>query len=927
MSKIFRSKNSLILPELHTIFRFCFFVFLLDASALYAQNTITVHPQFIEYSGTRHDIVTLKEIRRPRIGLVLSGGGARGVTHVGVLKVLEKYHIPVDLIVGTSIGSLVGGLYASGYSTQQLQTLVDTTNWPAVLSFADEANRTDLFVGQKQAADRNLLTIRFDGLTPVIPSALSSGQRLTTFINQLTLQGIYHPNHSFDELKIPFRAVSTDMVSGQRAVLASGNLAEALRASISIPLLYSSVKRDSMELTDGGLISNIPVEVARDMNMDIVIAVDVSSPLRTASQLNAPWEVADQIINIMAQLPNKQSLEKATIVIKPDLEGHLATDFSGLDSLIAEGASAAEAKMPALLDSIEEKQSANYFSGPSADQRSIKISDVSFQGSELPMNVQADLVSLTAHKKVTIGLIKEKVSFLYSRGNYRDTYAEIELHDSTASVKFVNIPNPEIRSIELTGDSVIAKEELLPFINQLKDKAANSDSTRAALNDILALYRDRGYSLARIQSVQLDSTQGVLRIAIDEGVIYHMMVEGTTKSRDWVIWRELPFTVGDIFTVSNAQQAIANLMATNLFDLVLIDVRYIGDKTEIVIKATEKKSELVGVGLRIDNERDVQPSVEIRDENFLGAATELGAYFGGGLRNRTYLVEFKANRIFNSYYTFDLNSFYDLKDIYTYANDPTVQSPASFNRVRVGEYRQIEDGGSFSLGSQVERLGTVTAEYRLGLNEINSLSGTGYSTDKFMLQTLKLSSTIDTQDQFPFARSGSLMNLSWETASSIGAGEIGYSKLFLSYEWFSTYLEGQTLHPKIVFGFADQTLPLSQQFYLGGEDSFYGLNEDDSRGRQIFVINVEYRAMLPVKVFWDTYFTLRYDFGSIWPEQQSISLRDLHHGVGAGIAVNTPAGKASFSVGRSFFVRRDLLSQPLSLGPVMAYFSFGYPLL
>jgi len=82
------------------------------------------------------------------------------------------------------------------------------------------------------------------------------------------------------------------------------------------------------------------------------------------------------------------------------------------------------------------------------------------------------------------------------------------------------------------------------------------------------------------------------------------------------------------------------------------------------------------------------------------------------------------------------------------------------------------------------------------------------------------------------------MNISWETASSIGAGDIGYSKLFLSYEWFSTYLEGQTLHPKIVFGFADQTLPLSQQFYLGGEDSFYGLNEDDSRGRQIFVINV-----------------------------------------------------------------------------------------
>jgi predicted acylesterase/phospholipase RssA len=165
-----------------------------------------------------------------------------------------------------------------------------------------------------------------------------------------------------------------------------------------------------MELTDGGLISNIPVEVARDMKMDIIIAVDVSSPLRTASQLNAPWEIADQIINIMAQLPNKQSLEKATIVITPDLGGHLATDFSGLDSLIAEGEGAAETKMPALLDSIQEKQSANYFSGPNVEQLSFKISAVSFQGPELPQNIKADLASLTAGEKVTIGFIKEKVS-------------------------------------------------------------------------------------------------------------------------------------------------------------------------------------------------------------------------------------------------------------------------------------------------------------------------------------------------------------------------------------------------------------------------------------------------------------------------------------------------------------------------------------
>ena len=857
---------------------------------------------------------------------MLSGGGARGVAHIGVLRALEKYHIPIDLIVGTSIGSLVGGLYAAGYSTDQLQTVIDTTNWAEVLSFADESERTNLFVGQKEAADKEMLNVRFDGLTMVIPSAFSSAQRLTTFINQLTLQGIYHPSPSFDDLEIPFRAVATDLISGKRMVLSSGPLAEALRATITVPLLYSPVNRDSMQLTDGGLISNIPVEVAQDLKMDIIIAVDISSPLRTANQLKAPWEVADQIIGIMAQLANRQSLEKATIVIKPDLGNHLASDFTNLDSLVTKGEEAMISAIPALLDSIQRKQTLENSSFTGRRESPVKISSVSFEGVPLPDSTAVNLRSLVNLKSVSVALLREKLDWIYSSGDYSDSYAKLTFHDSSAAIQFTNIGNPKIRTIEMSGNSLIALDDLTPIVQPLTGRPANANTARAALSNLLALYRDRGYPLARVRSVQFDTVSGALRLGIDEGVIAHMTVEGTTKSRDWVIWRELPFTVGDVFTVSNAQRAIANLMSTNLFDQVLIDVRYLDNNNEIVIKASEKKSEVLGVGLRVDNERDAQPSLQIRDENFLGAATELGVGFAGGLRNRDYVFDFKANRIFNSYYTFDLNAYYDLRDIYTYDNNPAVQSPTSWDRLRIGEYRQIKDGGVFSLGTQVERLGTVTAEYRLELNQINFITGRGYSTDRFTLQTLRLSSIIDTQDEYPFAKSGSLMNLSWETASSLAAGDIGYSKLFVSYEWFTTYFERHTLHPKITFGFADKTLPLSQQFSLGGEDSFYGLYEDDSRGRQIFVINLEYRALLPVKVFWDTYFRVRYDFGSIWPQQENISLRALHHGVGAGLAIDTPAGKASVSVGRSFFVRRDLLTQPLSLGPVITYLSFGYPL-
>ncbi|MDE3057037.1 MAG: patatin-like phospholipase family protein [Bacteroidota bacterium] len=929
------------------------------------RDVIIVRPPLEEYQKSSRDIIPFRKLKAPKIALVLSGGGARGIAQIGVLKVLEQHHIPIDAIIGTSMGSIIGGLYAAGYSPDQLQALVDSTKWAEILSLTDESNRKNLFVGQKQELDKNLLTIRFSGLTPIIPSSLSSGQRLTNFLNQLVLQGIYHPRNSFDALKVPFRAVATDLISGKRVVLNSGNLTEALRASISVPLLYSMVKLDSMELTDGGLLSNIPVEVAQAMNMDIIIAVDVVSPLRSASQLHAPWEVADQIINIMAQHANGESLQKATIVIQPDLSGHLAADFTDLDTMIQAGMQATEKQIPALLDSIGKKQSQTYYNGPDESQLSFKISGVHFKiegtrgNVHIPFGIEQNFDLLVLDSSVSLGAIEEKISSLYSLGDYDDAHAELTLrseHESgpqsdplegnpadetsrrtadrqIASLTVVVHPNPVLRSVRIVGNNVMPTDSLLQFFLPLENKVINVAESRAALEDILSLYRDNGYSLARVQSTDFDTLSGTLTIAVDEGIIQHMTIKGTTISRDWVIWRELPFKPGDIFTVTKAEEGIKNLMATNLFDQALIDISYVGAASQgdlqpdIVIRITERQAELARFGIRYDNERNVQPSLEFRDQNFLGTATEFGASFAGGLRNRNYLLQFRANRIFNSYFTFDLDGYYNLKDIYTYGDDPAVQSETRFNRLRTGEYRQIRYGASFSLGQQVERLGNVTAEYRVESDQIKFQSGSGYTPDQFDVEALRLHSTVDTQDRFPFPASGSLMNLEWETATSrIIGGEVGYSKIFLSYEWYSTYFGTQTIHPKITFGFGDETLPLTQQFSLGGENSFYGLYEDDRRGRQVFAVNVEYRALLPFKLLWDTYFKIRYDFGSIWPHQTDIRWRDLHHGVGTGIAVDTPIGPASISIGRSFYIRNDLLNRPLSLGPVVGYFSFGYAL-
>ena len=218
-----------------------------------------------------------------------------------------------------------------------------------MLSLSEEIKRTDLFIDQKLVDDRSFIAVRFEGLAPVLPSAFASGQRLTDFLSDKMLQALYHPFPDFDHLKIPFRAVATDLVSGRRVVMRDGSLAEALRASATVPLLFTPIERDGMRLVDGGLVANVPVDVARSADCDIVIAVNTTSGLRTADEMKAPWQTADQIMGIMMERVNERDLGSADYVVTPDIGRHSGSSFHGLDSLIRLGDATAERCMPEIL--------------------------------------------------------------------------------------------------------------------------------------------------------------------------------------------------------------------------------------------------------------------------------------------------------------------------------------------------------------------------------------------------------------------------------------------------------------------------------------------------------------------------------------------------------------------------------------------------
>jgi len=256
-----------------------------------------------------------------KLVLVLSGGGARGAAHIGVLKVLEELHIAPDLIVGTSMGCIIGGLYAAGWSPEEIEELMASMDWNAV--FSDEVPRSELSFRRKQD-DRPILIqarLYFKGFKPYLPAGILGGQRLELLMDALQTESASAAH--LDDLNIPFRAVAADIASGQAVVIDNTSLATAMRASMSIPGAFSPVELDGRKLVDGGSVANLPVGIAKQLGATSVIAVDISSPLiADEDELESFFSIFNQL-NSMLTVGNRDRdvalLNGNDVLIQPDL--------------------------------------------------------------------------------------------------------------------------------------------------------------------------------------------------------------------------------------------------------------------------------------------------------------------------------------------------------------------------------------------------------------------------------------------------------------------------------------------------------------------------------------------------------------------------------------------------------------------------------
>ena len=283
---------------------------------------------------------------RPRVGLVLGGGGARGIAHVGVLKMLQELRVPVDCVAGTSMGSIIGGLYAAGMTPEEMTETVQRIDWPA--AFTDGPPRADLPFRTKQE-QRVLLTNNGVGIKDgqvQLPQGLLQGQNLLLLLQELSLPAA--KIRDFDQLRVPYRAVATDLATGAPVVLKSGDLAMAMRASMSIPSALVPVELDGKLLVDGGVSDNIPVDVVREFcRPDVIIAVDVGAPLAPASELNSLLSITGQLTTILTVRNAQQQIKtlgRRDILITPDLRDLSSLAFARSREAVTIGYAAAEGK-------------------------------------------------------------------------------------------------------------------------------------------------------------------------------------------------------------------------------------------------------------------------------------------------------------------------------------------------------------------------------------------------------------------------------------------------------------------------------------------------------------------------------------------------------------------------------------------------------
>ena len=384
----------------------------------------------------------------PKIGLVLSGGGSKGFAQIATLKALDSLNIPIDYIAGTSIGAIVGAMYALGYSGKQIEEMAIATDWYEVQR--DEPKREYLPYFRKKNTGKYQLKFDIDGIKPVAPTGLIYGQKIILDLNKWTRE--YEQVYDFDLLPIPFRCNAFDIISGKEVVIKEGSLSHALRASLSIPTIFAPVEWGDALLVDGGVANNLPVDIVKDMGADIILAVDVSYTTKTKSDLNNMYDIIDQTISVHGYEKKHKSIEDTDYYIHPKINNVSFSDYriSTLQYLFDCGEEAVIANWDILLDLQ------NITLGRKSNTAEMKpllkplIGKIKIQGNK-EISEKFILQYIGLGKGVTLDseMLVNNIAELYSLGYFQTLYYEIHPNVDGWVDIIIHVKERSLRKLQL----------------------------------------------------------------------------------------------------------------------------------------------------------------------------------------------------------------------------------------------------------------------------------------------------------------------------------------------------------------------------------------------------------------------------------------------------------------------------------------------
>jgi NTE family protein len=899
-------------------------------ASLQGSPVTVVRPDTLSIPYARYSIVPFMRPARKTVGLALSGGGANSIAQIGVLKALEEADVPVDYIAGTSMGAIIGGLYSSGYTPDELEEIAASLPWESLLAIREKSPRGRIFLEQQRIRDRSTASIRFDKLKLMVPKSLSSAQSLTETLDALTLHAVYHAWSDFSSLPVSFRAVATDLVSGKRISLTSGSLSEAMRASSSVPVLFAPVERDGYRLVDGGLVANLPVDELEYFNAGYKVAVGTPGSMYSKSDdLDLPWKAADQAITILTSLQYPAQLEKADMIINPDLGNHNATDFSDIGALIELGYTTGKALAGSIKGEI----------GPNkGNDISIESYAKSFSFPDTAASISPEYNGITSEiarngARSLSGTLRE----LLATDLFSSVYATIDQKRKT--VNFRLAPLPRIRNVTIKGGPQgLPQQDIDRCFEPVINRIYTNRTGTTVLENLVRLYRNLGYSLVEPQSVKFSGDS--LTIGMTSGKVQSIeIVQKRNDTSLTPIQREIKVKTKDAVRLEKAEESTGNLYETGMFNRVAVSAENSAlcndiPEKKLTFSLVEKPSSVLRLGIRYDETSNAQMLVDLRNENIEGSGTSIGGWIKAGQHNNVAAIEYYMPRIGSTHFTLFSKLFFEQREFDT-RQLRFSEKFSGYTSEEISTYGIQKYGISGTFGTRIRKNGRLALDFTL--QNAQSYFDAGSEYPELRTRTLNLLSagsslTIDSRNSVQLPTSGQYTHIGYTLTPPLLDNETVFWQIIGEHEENIPIGKHITLQLSGAAGVSSNYLPLSEQFFLGGPGNaasrkFIGLKQNDLIGGNMVTAGMQVSYTAPFAIIFPTSFTFSYNTGNVWHKRKEMSLSRLIHGTGAGVVWDTPIGPAKLTLSKAFaFLREaeDSESSSLRFSDTVWYFSLGH---